>query len=576
MTQSQPMIRAAALDSTDERGDGVDVNPIGERTLLALLFGFALVVRVVAVFRTAVIFNDGPTFLELAAAMQAGHWREALTHAYHPLYPLLVSFVEPATGSFEAAAITLSVLGGSLAVVALYLFLRQAYDRSVATVGAALFAVHPYAIRFSADVQSDSVYLAFFLAAVAALYHALSRGSVSWAAATGLLSGFAYLTRPEGVGVLVVGVGIAFVSWLRGRWAIRQTIAWTTACVAGFAVLALPYLTAIRVTSGAWSFSQKKSVWNLMGVEPASAQAALGDGIDGWPVWALAAVVLAGIVAAYISPRLLGSIRGRAAGVRIGSDLLAGLACLTLVLVALAAPAQVEVFAANVISTLRPEYAFLLVIGIATRVRSGPQGRSLFVSALLGLYAIVLFGLLLHYGYLSRRHSLPPLTLVMGYVALGLIALAEALRGLPLRFKAADDEGVRAWSRAAVLALLLVGAAVGGFTKAWSDYRGEELAGRLAAEWLSGQPDADGRLAANRRKLGYYAGREWRALRVAEGPRPLAALQAEGVRYVILEQELLDARFAPLAPYAAAGAPALSERHRVEARGRNAVVFELE
>jgi hypothetical protein len=446
----------------------------------------------------------------------------------------------------------------------------------VATVGAALFAVHPYAIRFAADVQSDSVYLAFFLAAVAALFYALSRGSVGAAGATGLLSGLAYLTRPEGVGVLVVGIGIACLSWLRGRWSIRQTMAWTTACVAGFALFALPYLAAIRITSGAWSFTQKKSVLNLLGVESASAEAALGGGIDGWPVWALVAVVLAGIITAYVSPRLVGSIRGAAARVRIGGDALAALACLALVLAALVAPQQIEVFAANVISTLRPEYAFLLVIGVATRARSGPQGRTLFVSALLGLYAIVLFGLLMHYGYLSRRHSLPPLTLVMGYVALGLIALADALRSLSLRRKARRGGEVRAWSRAAVLAALLVAAAAGGFTKAWSDYRGEELAGRLAAEWVSRQPGADGMLAANKRKLGYYADREWRALRVPDGPRPLAALRAEGVRYVILEQGQLDARLWPLEPYAAAGEGVLRERHRVEARGRHAVVFELE
>ena len=54
------------------------------------------------------------------------------------------------------------------------------------------------------------------------------------------------------------------------------------------------------------------------------------------------------------------------------------------------------------------------------------------------------------------------------------------------------------------------------------------------------------------------------------------ALRAEGVRYVIVEQELLDEALRPAAALGVAGTPGVRERLRVEARGRTALVLELE
>ena len=69
----------------------------GVRRVAVGLFGLALVVRLGALIRTDVIFNDGPVFLQIAAQMQAGQWHTAFAHDQHPGYPLWVrsGFPEP-------------------------------------------------------------------------------------------------------------------------------------------------------------------------------------------------------------------------------------------------------------------------------------------------------------------------------------------------------------------------------------------------------------------------------------------------------------------------------------------------
>ena len=89
-----------------------------ERTLAAL-FLLALVVRVGVAVRTDAIFNDGPHFLRLSELFAGGSWTAALADHYHPLYPILTAAVSPLVASLEIAAIAVSILSGSAAVLAI-------------------------------------------------------------------------------------------------------------------------------------------------------------------------------------------------------------------------------------------------------------------------------------------------------------------------------------------------------------------------------------------------------------------------------------------------------------------------
>ena len=199
----------AAVPRAGSRHDRYDQRAWQRWRAPAALVGLSAIVRIGAAVQTAAIFNDGPSFLRLAALFHQGLFAQALAHAYHPLYPLIVSLLAPWVGDFERAGVVVSVTAGSLAVLGLYAFLVRAFDRRVAVGGGILFALHPYAASFSADVQSEGLYFALFLAAVACVWRALEEALPHRAALAGAVAGAAYLVRPEGLGVAACGVGLS-------------------------------------------------------------------------------------------------------------------------------------------------------------------------------------------------------------------------------------------------------------------------------------------------------------------------------------------------------------------------------
>jgi len=528
--------------------------PDSTRALAWILLA-ALGLRGLVAWRNEVIFNDGPAFLQIAQWMQQGDWNAALSHPYHPLYPALVALVHGIVPDWECAAVACSIGAGVASVFVIHRFLRGAYGEQVAWIGAWLLAMHPYAVRFSADVQSDTVYLALFLAALTGLHPALRDQRPVLAFVAGLFAGLAYLTRPEGVGPVVVGMGLAGVAVLRGRWAPGRALGWAAALAAGLALTAGPYVVALRALGGEWTLTRKKSLLELAGLGrgPSEAEYALRLGETDLPLWllALAIVVVGGALIAGLRSLRIGRA-GIALGV-VGVTLLA----------AVAAPAESAVMAGVVVSTLRPELLVLVALGFAVGTREVPGLRTLFVASVLGLYAAVLFGLLLVYGYVSRRHALPPVVLLLGPAALGVPVMADAL-GVAARRVSAARPSQRFW----IVVVLLVVTAIA-LPKGLRDHRSEELAGRRAADWLAPRVQPPAVLASGRSKLGYYARLDWRPLRASGGLRPLAELQAEGVRYLIVEGETVGGTAA--GPDAAR----LQELHRETANGREAVVYEL-
>lgn len=116
-----------------------------EAVALAGLVGAAAWLRWVAWQRTAVLFDDGPRFLAIARALDAGWGSAALRDSFHPLYPALAAGLHRALGApdtaaaWEDAAATVSVAAGAAAVGFLFLFLRDAFGRGPAWAGAILW-----------------------------------------------------------------------------------------------------------------------------------------------------------------------------------------------------------------------------------------------------------------------------------------------------------------------------------------------------------------------------------------------------------------------------------------------------
>ncbi len=507
----------------------------GEWPILLALGLVALGLRALRWAQTPAMFNDGPVFIEISRAMRAGDWTTALGYDQHPLYSLLTLLVQTLAGDWETVGAAVSIAAGVAAVLFLYAWLRDAFDRQVAWIGALLLAVHPYALTYSADVQSDGLYLAAFVGALALLWKALDRRSSALALAAGLASGLAYLVRPEGAGVVLIGLVLVLVESGRRRWPLRSAGRWAVALGLGTALAMAPYVTLLSVRHGTLTLSQKKSLQSFIGIDwfrnwrrfddPESQAGWLGVPPD------VASVV----------PTPNGS-----AG---ASD-----------------PSALSELVQNALSSARYEIVLLILLGLwALRGPPGLRGR--FVLLAFSLYFLILYALISQAGYVSRRHTLPLSVLAFGYAATGVPLLGGAiLRAARAILRSRRPVGAREAVAAGLVVVLALGLA-----KGMRPHRQNAVAERRAAEWLR-EHGTSGAVAAGKHRVAFYADapfvNPWRAPRDAA---LLTYLQRHSVRYLVVDEDenrtLLERT---------SGEPSgLVLLHKEEAKGHAAFVYEL-
>jgi 4-amino-4-deoxy-L-arabinose transferase-like glycosyltransferase len=522
-----------AADATLRDADlGLSRTPFGLRDLgiaggLGLL---AALLRYINWKQAVLMFNDGPRFLVQAQRFAAGEWESALGDPYHPLYALVTAAVRLAAGienagplEWERAAVAVSIFCGAASVVVFYVFAKSAFGATAAWIGAALLACNPYSIEFSSDVQSEGLFQLGFLLAVALGWSALKRGSPALAGWAGFAAAVAYLIRPEGLGVAVAIAGVGAWQWLRGRWPLATAVPWALALLIGLSMAMTPYLVWLRVEQGEWLISNKKSVAALagtvrdleqrpsLGVAP-GAEIAMSQDVRAiryhWRQKARDAALMARDKA-----RIEGKkVKEKPTGVRrwLGA---------------------VGKLLDTLVSAVRPEIVIFGLLGIVM-ARGRPGLRGQYVLAVMAVYAALLLGLTLAYGYISRRHVLTPGLMLLGYVGLAMPVAGRALLvGLGRLRGRRVAPAPRAAAGVAVALLLALGLSKA-LRPPGSHNRGE----REAAEWIAALDDPGGPVAAGKRRVAYYAGAAWFPLRKIPKEAPLAeALRLSGVRYVVAD-----------------------------------------
>jgi 4-amino-4-deoxy-L-arabinose transferase-like glycosyltransferase len=518
-------------ESLDDDGSFASLLGRHETAALSILLICAALFRALRWSATAVMFNDGPVFIGLAELMAEGEWAQALSHEYHPLYPALIAVFHSLVGDWELAAVVVNVIGGTAAVACLYGFARAAFGRTTAFAAAAILAVHPYAIKFSGDVQSEGLYLGLFLGAVWALWLALRSASLGAASVAGLLCGLAYLTRPEGIGLLAVGGALAAWYALRRSWSRRRAVTWCALLFLTAACVAAPYVAWIRAETGVWSVTQKKSVGWVTGLSGPPARFAPKE---------------APAPAAPDRPAPHPSVKSTADQQRRSSPARN---------LSRYGDAVVDLAHSN-LQALGPElFAILLVGGLIGRWRRLSL-RGVFVLMVVGLYGLVLYQLTLNVGYVSTRHALPPLAVALGHVGAALLALAGAFS---------------ASRRRAVLALIFIAIAGVGLSRSLRPDRTDSVAERRSAEWLRARDLPPGGVAVHRRRIAFYAGAP--AVKIPDKPPKdvVGKMRKWGAEYLIIsEEDIADY------PWLAEALPARAKLlHHEEANGVTAFVYLL-
>ena len=227
-----------------------------EKQILLLLVGITFALRLYAVLMAQGIAYDSAEYGFVARDFLKGHFIKGLTSAAPPLYPFLISLFSFDTAHVEITGRLLSLFFGTLTIIPLFYLVKEAIGKKEAVFSALLYTFHPYLVTYSGMLLTEATYWGLLTLSVYFFWTGLKRGTAWRTALSGSFLGLAYLTRPEGIGyVLIYMIWIVVDEGLRKGWPKK---------LVHFAVLALtvsifvvPYVIYIHQETGRWLITKK-------------------------------------------------------------------------------------------------------------------------------------------------------------------------------------------------------------------------------------------------------------------------------------------------------------------------------
>jgi 4-amino-4-deoxy-L-arabinose transferase-like glycosyltransferase len=221
-----------------------------------LIFALCLGARVYLFFNSFLIARDAVTYAAMARAFLGGDLSEAVQHITPPLYPLLMGFGKQILGDYEAAGKIVSLLAGTLTFFPLYWLGQRIFDRKTLLAGLFFFSVHPYLVRYSVEVLSESTFIFFSVLGLWLLWEGWQENRYGSLSLAGVFLGLSCLTRAQGfiwIGVLVI---LPILFSLQGqRIEIDKRGLWMPSLIVlfFFFVTISPYACVVKQVTGEWT-----------------------------------------------------------------------------------------------------------------------------------------------------------------------------------------------------------------------------------------------------------------------------------------------------------------------------------
>ena len=251
----------------------------GKRILLVALLTCAAV-RLYLVWQYYCISSDGVDYIEAAREFFAGNISAGLGSVYPPGYPIMIAAAFAAIRDWELTGQMLSLVFGVGLLVPLYLLLRDVFDERVAGIACLLAALSPFLARYAAHVRTESPYLFFSTLALWLLAQGIHQNRPDRFFYGGLVAGFAYLVRPEAVGLLVVIPGfLVFRRMVQKERSWNVISKYSALLLTGFLLFASPYIVYLSIDTGQWgALSRKAGVTLAINLEKSGVLDIDGDG----------------------------------------------------------------------------------------------------------------------------------------------------------------------------------------------------------------------------------------------------------------------------------------------------------
>lgn len=230
--------------------------PGNDRLWLTLALVLTLILRVVLLLNTEVTAPDSVGFIRYALEFETKSWSETVRGQHqHPAYPLLINLFsrpiravlgETTPDAMRWSAQLVSLVSCLLLVFPTYYLGSILGHRAYGFGGAVLFQFLPVPAHNLSDGLTESTYLLFVASGLWMLIRGVCDGGLWRFVASGVFAGLAYLTRPEGAEILIVGVLMIAICQVVRSW--RRPWSQAGAALAGLCIAALavgsPYYAA--------------------------------------------------------------------------------------------------------------------------------------------------------------------------------------------------------------------------------------------------------------------------------------------------------------------------------------------
>ncbi|MBN2104181.1 glycosyltransferase family 39 protein [bacterium] len=202
---------------------------------------------------------DEANYLRLAGHALGTNILDVLHPYWSPFYPFAVWCFSIVCRNPETAGRLVNILVGTGMIPLMYLWSRRLFGSASARITALMLAVYPPLAFDNTAAMPEAIYSFAGLSGMLFGWHALTRHRWGYGLLAGICWGFAYLSKPEGVGFLIVFGIFSLIRrmFLRKRTSWKKTGIVVLVTAAGFLCMASPYLVYLKQSTGIWTISTK-------------------------------------------------------------------------------------------------------------------------------------------------------------------------------------------------------------------------------------------------------------------------------------------------------------------------------
>ncbi len=250
---------------------------------LFIIIAIALLVRLFFLRFEYAAGWDEINYLKLGASGAIHGFSHVLHPYWSPLYPFTIALIGKVCSNYELAGRLVSIIFGTLLIIPVYFFSLKHFGRRIALLNSLLIAFFPALIESSTAAETEPLYIFVAVTGILTGFSVLNHKSIFGAAVVGILFAFAYLTRPEGIGLYFVFSGILVCVTLFEIVMYRKFKSALILIVVtlGFVITSSPYLIYLKKTTGQWTISSKGTT-NFQGEISVMENADKSDGLNPW------------------------------------------------------------------------------------------------------------------------------------------------------------------------------------------------------------------------------------------------------------------------------------------------------